>query len=482
MNDVDEFSIEDEELEDDLALEEAEAVAEEEMIRLQLLVQEREQIKQKNEERRSVLADKKREIELLKLKLAGIPLSSSNPGATLFQPVVFTHSPRGNELTIHASMNQTSSNRALDFGTPYTSAGADMYGRAISRPLKRPSRRQTLAVVDQVDDEDVISIRVPIPEKFDGSGLLVSSNDPAESVQVRLALSLDSIVDYIEYSCDVKGVVLSERQFVKVASRFLSGTAAGVYKDLKAIAQQEAGRRGDEVPALVTWSQLRKALELRFGRPQPGHLLIRSMFKLKQKSNESVENYTVRFDSLHMELTRQNLATRDLSIALYLEGLLPALQERVEEIVNSVDYCAGENIGEHEARKAIMALQRLAAARESHVNNSFRQASQAKPAQTHVSQPQQASNLSKQNSNRSAPGGGHAGPRQVNVPDSLYAQRVAAGLCGKCNSEDHTSKDCKRVRNLDPVPKRLGTRVNMMAAEDQCTGNTGSTQAAEQKN
>lgn len=439
---------------DELALAEAEAEAEEEMLRLQLQMQDRE--RSKFAERRAALAQTKREVERLKLQLA-----DHTNDATVEPPFVSFSQP--------AAQHQPS-NRVLDFGTPYTSSGADMYGRATSKPITKPVRRQTLAVVDQLGDEDDMSIRVPMPEKFDGSGLLVASNDPSESVQVRLALSLDAIVDYIEYSCDSKSVVLSERQFVKVASRFLSGTAAGVYKDLKLIAQQEAARSGDAVPALVTWPQLRRALELRFGRPQPGHQLIRSMFKLKQKANESVESFTVRFDSLHMELTRQNLASRDLSIALYLEGLLPSLQERVEEVVNSIDYCERENIGEHEARKAITALQRLAAAREAHVHSAARQVSHSKP----VHNQQQPSTQNKPNGG--SPGVQNSVNRPVNVPDALYAQRIAAGLCGKCNSSDHLARDCKRARNLDPVVRRVGARANMMASEEGCTNSTDPTQ------
>ncbi|KAJ3176160.1 hypothetical protein HDU85_007590, partial [Gaertneriomyces sp. JEL0708] len=309
-----------------LELDEAEANVEEELLRLQLAVQtneQRELSERRLDQRRLALAEKQRTIESLKQKLA-----VSSPSSGIPQPMPISNQSSNHAQFAHPLSTQASSSgRALDFGTPYTSSGADMYGRAISQPPKKVPRRQTLSGIDRMDAEDEVIIRVPMPDKFDGTGLLVASNDPSESVQVRLALGLDSIVDYIEYQCDSQGFVPSERQFVKAASRFLSGTAAGVYKDLKLIAQQEAVRRGDDVPALVTWPQLRKALELRFGRPQPGHQLIRSMSKLRQKANESVESYTVRFDSLHMELTRQNLATRDLSIALYLDGLLPALQE-----------------------------------------------------------------------------------------------------------------------------------------------------------
>lgn len=465
------FDLDHDESDDELGLDEDEANADAELLQLQLTVQERdretqESSHQKNAQRRAALATKRREIESLKQKLGKTP--ESKPVSSCAQPIPFHNaSPDSNPFDRHRTSAQpASSSRALDFGTPYTNAGPDMYGRAVAHQVKKPARRQTLAVVDQVDEEDDMCIRVPMPERFDGTGLVVTSNDPAESVQVRMALLLDSIVDYIEYQCDSKGVVLSERQFVKVASRFLTGTAAGVYKDLKLMAQQEAARLGHSVPALVTWPELRKALEMRFGRPQPGHQLIRCMSKLKQKANESVESYTVRFDALHMELTRQNLATRDLSIALYLDGLVPALQERVEEIVNSIDYCERENIGPHEARKAILSLQRLAAAREAHVNAAARQANQQKPSSN-----QQPSASNMQQSNGSA-NGGATGSRPVNVPDALYAQRVAAGLCGKCNSADHISKECKRPRNLDPVPKRPGGRANVMMADQANNAST----------
>ena len=103
---------------DELALAEAEAEAEEEeeMIRLQLQMQDRE--RNKFAERRAALAQTKREVERLKLQLA-----DHTNDATVEPPFVSFSQP--------AAQHQPS-NRVLDFGTPYTSSGADMYGRATS--------------------------------------------------------------------------------------------------------------------------------------------------------------------------------------------------------------------------------------------------------------------------------------------------------------------------------------------------------------
>ena len=334
----------------------------------------------------------------------------------------------------------------------------DNYSRATMPPAQKARRRQTLSVIDQVDDEEEdIMIRVPMPPKFDGSGLCTSSNDPAESVQVRLAHALDDIVDYIDFMADFKGVTLSQRQFVKLACRFLTGTAAGVYKNLQLIAKQEADRLGHDVPALVLWPDVRKALESRFGKPQPGHQLIRRMLKLSQRPGETVEAFTVRFDSLHMELTRQGLASRDLTVALFIESLTPAIRDKVDEVVNSIDYFERENIGEHEARKAVTALQLIAAARESHlvatkghgtVNISQPRPPQQAPTNQQASQPRPKARVPN------------------NVPDALYSERIAAGLCGKCNSAAHTARECNNPRNTLPVPRRAGARANMMSASE----------------
>lgn len=147
-----------------------------------------------------------------------------------------------------------------------------------------------------------------------------------------------------------------------------------------------------------------------------------------------------------------------------MEGLLPQVREKVDEVVNSVDCLEREDIGEHEARKAITALQLIATAREAHLVSVSRQqpVSNSRPPQP-VSPNQQPSN-----SNQRGPS--HVkknGDNRVQVPDLLYSERIAAGLCGKCNSAAHASRDCSNARNLLPVPRRNGARVNRMEAHDQ---------------
>lgn len=380
------------------------------------------------------------------------------------------HNTSINSSNARADLSEKSDDaphRSLDFNTPFTKNVPDMYEAAIQRQPQRLARRRTMSVLNEedIDEEELpISIRIPMPANFDGSGLSSSSSDPAESVQVRLAHALDSIVDYIEYMCETKGFKASPQQFVRLACRFLTGTAAGVYKNLQMMAKQEADRHGEEVPRLVTWPDVRRALEERFGRPVPGHQVITNMLKVKQRPNESVEEYTVRFDSLHMELTRQNLASRDLSVALYIAGFVESVKEKVEETVNSVDYFTREDIGVHESRKAITALQLVALARETHLART--RSSQAAGITSKSPKNQVTSTAAPQpqasNANRGT-------TTKIQVPDKLYAERLAASLCGKCGSAAHASRECDQARNLNPVPSnRLKTaRANQMLAENQ---------------
>lgn len=367
-------------------------------------------------------------------------------------------------------LNKKNSNavpsRTLDFNTPFTRNVPDMYEAAIAQQPHRAARRRTMAVLEEndLDDQEVpIAIRIPTPSHFDGTGLSLSNNDPAETVQVRLAHALDSIVDYIEYMCETKGFSASPQQFVRLACRFLAGTAAGVYKNLLMIAKQEADRHGNATPRLVTWPEVRRALEDRFGRPMPGHQVVASMFKIKQRVNESVEDYTVRFDSLHMELTRQNLASRDLSVALYIAGFVDSVKEKVEETVNSVDYFTREDIGVHEARKAITALQLVALARETHLARTKSQAMNPTPKPSHSQTAATNGQARSGNTNKIT-------SAKVQVPDQLYAERTAAGLCGKCCSATHMSRDCNQPRNLNPIPfnrSKSTARSNKMMVDSQ---------------
>jgi len=439
--DENEFSIEDE-----LDADELEA-----QLTLELEMKKR-QAEESVEARKQARIAKLANIERLKREIDDLHHSSINPTIS-----------RANL----SEKSDVAPHRSLDFNTPFTKNMPDMYEAAIQRQPQRAARRRTMAVLEDEDLDEPelpIAIRIPMPANFDGSGLSSSSSDPAESVQVRLAHALDSIVDYIEYMCETKSFNASPQQFVRLACRFLTGTAAGVYKNLQMMAKQEADRHGKEVPRLVTWPDVRKALEDRFGRPMPGHQVITNMLKVKQRANESVEDYTVRFDSLHMELTRQNLASRDLSVALYIAGFVEPVKEKVEETVNSVDYFTREDIGVHEARKAITALQLVALARETHLartRSSHTVSAASRPPKNHaastVAQQPQSSNANK-------------GPTtKIQVPDKLYTERLAAGLCGKCGSAAHASRECDQPRNLSPVPSNQlkAARANQMLVENQ---------------
>lgn len=430
-----------------LNLEEAELELEEEHTRVLQAQQARER------EQQSVKSERSIEIAARRQRLAVRQAELDEAKRLLKQPI--TSKP-------------AEPKRQLDFATPFSRNHPDMYAAAIGKP----ARRATMSVFDEDDDnvEAELMIRVPMPANFDGSGLSSSSNEPSESVQVRLAYALDAIVDYIEFMADFKNVRPSARQFVKLACRFLTGAAAGVYKDLQLIAKQEAERRGDDAPVLVLWPDVRRALESRFGKPQPGHQLIRIMMALKQKPGESVECYTVRFNSLHMELTRQSLASRDLTVALYIQGLSSLIKEKVEEVVNSIDYFDREDIGVHEARKAITSLHLIAAARENHLASIARQQSHgATPARSSAPVP---SIQSSSNSHHSRGSNGNNNKKngdngnRVQVPDLLYSERIAAGLCGKCNSAAHSARDCSSSRNLLPVPRRNGARANKMEVSE----------------
>lgn len=431
-----------------LNLEEAEMEVEEEHMKVLRAQQAREQ------EQQTLKSERTTEIAARRQRLAERQAELDEAKRLLNEPL---------------ASKPAAAKRQLDFATPFSRNQPDMYTAAINKP----ARRTTMSVFDE-DDDDVeaeLMIRVPMPDKFDGSGLSSSSTEPSESVQVRLAYALDAIVDYIEFMADFKNVRPSARQFVKLACRFLTGAAAGVYKDLQLIAKQEAERRGDDTPILVLWPAVRQALESRFGKPQPGHQLIRIMMALKQKPGESVECYTVRFNSLHMELTRQSLASRDLTVALYIQGLSSLIKEKVEEVVNSIDYFDREDIGVHEARKAITSLHLIAAARENHLASIARQQSHGTtPARSSAPAP---SNQSSSNSHHSRGSNGNNNKKngdngnRVQVPDLLYSERIAAGLCGKCNSAAHSARDCSSARNLLPVPRRNGARANKMEVSER---------------
>ena len=94
------------------------------------------------------------------------------------------------------------------------------------------------------------------------------------------------------YNFAAKGIQPTATEYLNWPRCFLSGAAADVYRNLLTIAHQEGNDEGD-IQA-VSWPDVRKALEQRFGKPLSGHQLILNMIKLRQSTTESVNEFTIR--------------------------------------------------------------------------------------------------------------------------------------------------------------------------------------------
>lgn len=254
-------------------------------------------------------------------------------------------------------------------------------------------------------------------------------------------------------------MIPSPEEFCSNARFYLTHLAAGVANRLELTAIQTQNATG--VPTSLTWPILRAALRKEFGKPLAGHMLITAMFQISQKPGESVDALTARFEVLLFELTRQELDSRDLVVALYMHSLAPSIRDRVEESVNGkADYFDQVSISATESRAALAHVRTLAKAREAFL------ASQ-KPQSSHI----QRTTPVQSNHSNSHPSNQHKAndqPRRFErVPDELFKDRMNSGLCGKCGASGHPPHSCPNKRSVtaSTAPaKRSNNRFNVMGA------------------
>ncbi|KAJ3176159.1 hypothetical protein HDU85_007591 [Gaertneriomyces sp. JEL0708] len=343
--------------------------------------------------------------------------------------------------------------RALKF-TPVTDGRLDFYAHTMNS--SNPANSVSAPVpVQATASTRHFAVKIPAPEPFDGL------SKPGESAEARLEVFIPAIEKHIHHQSLIQGVTPSAAEFCANACFYLTGAAASIVNRLELRVNQS--HRATGVPVNITWPEVRDALRSELGKPLAGHMLINKMMKVAQKSGESVDALTDRFELMLLELTRQNLDSRDLVVALYLNALSPPIRERLEETVNSKqDYFAQASITSNESRAALSHLRTLAKAREA-----FLSSQKANNNQTHNSQ--QRNPPSQPNSQSTKTNTQSRGFERV--PEALFYERMNNGQCGKCGTAGHGPKSCPNKRVLTAVPassastSRTNHRFNMMNAE-----------------
>lgn len=356
--------------------------------------------------------------------------------------------------------------RSLKFTpiTAITDGRLDFYAHTIGeQPTINERPLASSEAISQPPTSRRFVVKVPPPESFDGMHKPATADRPAESVEVRLEHFIIAIEKYLQHQSIVQGITPSPEEFCMNACFYLTGVAAGVVNRLELQANQT--QRATGVASVITWPQVREALRTELGRPMPGHTLIIKMMKLAQKTTETVDSFTDRFEALLLELSRQGLDSRDAIVAYYLNALLPNIRERVEETVNMKnDYFAQASISATESRAALSHLRTLAKAREAFLASQKSQAShilRPTPAHSNQSSNHSSSHSSSQHKTNDQ------SRRYERVPDQLFKDRMDSGLCGKCGAGGHPPHSCpnKRSFNASTAPvKRSNNRFNMMSA------------------
>jgi hypothetical protein len=371
--------------------------------------------------------------------------------------------PRQQASTVERSLSFTP---ASSRPTPFIEGRPDYYAQSISQMQNLSHPHTTAAASGQIVKRFLVEI--PKPEPFNGRGRAASGERQAESVQVRLTHFLTAVERYINYQCEVQGIVATPEQFCSSACAYLIEDASQVHEQLLVIAHQAEQATG--VVKSVTWPDVRSALRVRYGKPLSGHQLILSMLKMQQSATDNVASFTTHFEEKLVELTRLKLDSRDLAAALYINGLTANVREKVEEKVNmTASYFEQANITTSESRAVVSHLQTMATALEASISSSARRTGQSNHSQNQRPNNTNNQNVSGTSSTKASDHTNSRGSEKIyRVPDALFHDRLSAGLCGRCGKE-HDMSNCRAPRTLTPVPvtaataKRSG-RANVMYA------------------
>jgi hypothetical protein len=199
------------------------------------------------------------------------------------------------------------------------------------------------------------------------------------------------------------------------------------------------------------------------------------MEKLKQAHNESVQEYSIRFEETHREFMRAGLDSRDISVRYFVRGLKQEIYDKVEEDLTSSNYFTKERIDVKETRKAINAVRQLAIAKENSIKASAqlrlqRQSQSRTPSQPQSQPHSQSSNAKSRRRNN-----------WIDIPEELYIARRKAGVCFRCNSNKHSADVCKQPINNNEAPPPRSARANTMRAESEANESSESGTESEGK-
>lgn len=413
----------------------------------------------------------RRENAALKLALGSRPAafepSLTSSAAGTVTPPASTQQPTARTLSFTtATVPITDGRRDYYLGSvskPRT-VGSDAAGRMIVAP--QPTTAPTIFTSAPVTTG--LRVAIPAPRVFDGSG-------PVGELPGLLADFIRHVERFLHYSYEAAGHQPTPEEFLRHASLYLAGQALAVVEEMEIILHQQFTQTGVRVE--LTWTTVKVALEARFGRPQTPYDVLGAAMDVRQASNESVRAFAQRFDTLHLEMMRLGLDNRDLSARLFVRGLRDEIRERVTEVIASNAWFEREAIGARESRKAIAAILQISLAKEEIVANirarrawgTGQNQAGVRPSEASGQHGTKASgkknkHKSKKNAKPSASASEADANRRIGIANDLYKARRAAGVCFRCNSAQHTVRECtSKVNHLPAPPSR---RANTMNAEE----------------
>ncbi|HEY9663282.1 MAG TPA: hypothetical protein V6C65_32955, partial [Allocoleopsis sp.] len=142
-----------------------------------------------------------------------------------------------------------------------------------------------------------------------------------------------------------------------------------------------------------------------------------------------------------------------------------------KEHIATHDFFKDNEIAHKKPRSAILALQRLATAREGTIRS--KQNAQSSSSGQPKPKPGAPNSNNQSNNNQSNNNQSNSRPLPVRnfaeaydeIPNELHEARKIAGLCVRCNSNKHKARTCNQPRNLTPVPAAvIRARLNALQA------------------
>lgn len=207
---------------------------------------------------------------------------------------------------------------------------------------KRDKNQSTKAMQDVVDDRSLGGVIIE-PVTFSGKG------DDSEAIAADYVVWKGSMNNYISYLKETGGSINRMRE-IRIRISGLCGYALTTAMD-----------KMEELSS-PSWADIEKHLDKLFLGSVNSHAVIASLREVKQRPDQSVNQYAAEFNKVHSKLVKLGASNRDAAVQWFVDGLLPELRMKVNE--NLIEDQPLKNYDISDANGAVAHIINIALAKE----------------------------------------------------------------------------------------------------------------------